>query len=63
MVLPLGSDAIFPLEIQIRTEKMHRLAEYGIAGKPITKKKTDVVLSALRIWCFKCGLHPSKIFS
>lgn len=32
-VLPLGSQKLFPLEVQIRTEEMQRLAEYGIAGE------------------------------
>ena len=31
-VLPLGSESLFPLELLIRTDKMHQLAEYGIAG-------------------------------
>lgn len=32
-VLPLGSQKLFPLEVQIRTEEMQRLADYGIAGE------------------------------
>ena len=31
-VLPLGAERLFPLEVQIRTAEMHRLAEYDIAG-------------------------------
>ncbi|CAL5224551.1 g7251 [Coccomyxa viridis] len=42
-VLPLGAEKLFPLEVQIRTAEMHRLAEYGIAGENWTaaKKASD----------------------
>ena len=39
-VLPLGAQKLFPLEVQIRTSEMHRLAEYGIAGDQ-PSKETD----------------------
>ena len=32
-VLPIGSSQLFPLEVQIRSRQMQKLAEFGIAGK------------------------------
>ncbi|BDA49388.1 probable GTP diphosphokinase RSH1, chloroplastic [Coccomyxa sp. Obi] len=57
-VLPLGAEKLFPLEVQIRTAEMHRLAEYGIAGENWTAAKKASDPSTLRLPSLSDSVNP-----